>query len=599
MGEYLQNYNPTGSAALSVAAAAAPVVTLLYLLAAHPTRHPDGTRHYGIAAHKAALIALVVAFAAALLVFRMPPKTAGMSLVYGGLYGLFPIGWIVVAAMFLYTITLTNGTFETVKNSVAGLSADRRVQAILIAFSFGAFVEGAAGFGTPVAISGALMVGLGFRPRDAAILCLIANTAPVAYGALGTPITALAKVTDIDPMLISKMAARQLPFFSLLVPVWMTAVQVRMAGGPWRDVWAVWPALLVAGGSFAATQFVVGNYMDYHLVDIAGGVVSMAAVALLCRVWKPRGGEAQNPRPDTPINDEARGPNDQPPGHGAGAVSSFDTGTSPSNRPSGLDLQTSPSLFRAWLPWALLVVLVFLWGYAPVKARLNALPGAVASWEVPHVHGVVKRTPPVVRQNAIDRAVYDVNWLSAAGTGIFVAALLAGLTSRMSAAMWRHAVARTASRLRLPLLTIVLILAMGYVTKYSGMDAVLGLAFTKTGVVYPFFAAMLGWLGVALTGSDTASNVMFGSMQKITAESLGLPPVLIVTANSTGGVMGKMIDAQSIVVATAACYEDRQQGKMEAGPIFRAVLPHSVVLAALIGLLVMLQAYWWRWMIPQ
>jgi lactate permease len=579
---YLQNYNPTGSNVLSVLLAALPVLTLLYLLALHPTKGSAGSIHKGIAAHKAAAISVVVALLIALFVFHMPWRTAAMSMFFGACYGLFPIGWIVISAMFLYTITLTNGTFETVKNSVAHLSSDRRIQAILIAFSFGAFVEGAAGFGTPVAISGALMVGLGFRPREAAVLCLIANTAPVAYGALGTPITALAAVTGIDPHLISKMAARQLPIFSLIVPIWMTAVQVRMERGRLRDVLDVWPALLVAGGSFALTQFIVGNYMDYHLVDIAGGVVSMGAVALLCKVWKPRA---------TPV--EPRAQRAIPPAVGAPVGSAH---------PTVLDYRAAPgapSVFLAWLPWLVLVIVVFCWGYAPIKSRLDALPGAAISWRVPHVQDVVMRTYPVVETPTPDKAVYDIKWLSAAGTGIFIAAIFAGLISRMSAPMWRTAAVRTADRLRLPLLTIVLVLAMGYVTKYSGMDAVMGLAFTHTGVMYPFFAAMLGWLGVALTGSDTASNVMFGSMQKITAERLGLDPVLIVTSNSTGGVMGKMIDAQSIVVATAACYENRDEGKLEAGPIFRAVFPHSLALAILLGALVMLQAYWLTWMIPK
>jgi lactate permease len=561
--QYFQNYNPTHHGWLSTLLAATPVLTLLYLLALHPTKQSSGSLHKGIAAHKAAMISVGVSLLIALFVFGMPWRTAGMAMVYGGLYGLFPIGWIVIAAMFLYTITLVNGTFETVKNSVAHLSADRRVQAILIAFSFGAFVEGAAGFGTPVAISGALMVGLGFRARHAAILCLIANTAPVAYGALGTPILALSKVTDFDPMLISRMAARQLPFFSLIVPVWMTAVQVRMEGGSWRRVVEVWPALLVAGGSFALTQFIVGNFMSYQLVDIAGGVVSMGAVALLCKVWKPRRSEVD-----------------------AVVVTS-------------VEKPTFSRALIAWTPWYFLIVIVFLWGWGPVKARLEGVRGAVVKWHVPYVDGVVYRSFPVVKVNALDATtVYDFKWLGASGTGIFIAALLAGFTSRMSLAMWRLAVVRTASRLKLPLLTIVLILGMGYITKYSGMDAVLGLAFTRTGFMYPFFAAMLGWLGVALTGSDTASNVMFGSMQKIAAEQGHFNPLLIVTANSTGGVMGKMIDAQSIVVATAACYEDRAEGKMEAGPIFRAVLPHSLALAILMGVLVLLQAYWLKGMIP-
>ncbi len=580
--EYLQNYNPTGWTWLSTALAALPIITLLYLLAVHPVRRADGSLHLGISAHWAALAALAVAFGLAWLVFKMPLPTALMSMLFGGMYGIFPIGWIVISAMFLYTITLTNGTFETVKDSVAHLSGDRRVQAILIAFSFGAFVEGAAGFGTPVAISGALMVGLGFRPRQAAILCLIANTAPVAYGALGTPITALAGVTGIDPSLISKMAARQLPFFSLIVPIWMTAVQVRSEGGGWRQVWEVWPALLVAGGSFAITQFIVGNYMDYHLVDIAGGVVSMAAVAGLSQVWKPgkQGYRALGI------------------GYGDSTSSIPDT-LYPVPSPTSPSRPTNSAILIAWLPWAMLVVLVFLWGYAPIKKILDLAPGAAPVWKVDSVHGVVFRSPPVVAIKTPDNAEYKFTWLSAAGTAIFIAAILAGCISRMSPKMWATAAVRTSARIALPLCTIVIILAMGFITKYSGMDAVLGLAFTKTGAMYPFFAALLGWLGVALTGSDTASNVMFGSMQKITAEQAGLSPLLIVTANSTGGVMGKMIDAQSIVVATAACYEDRALGKTEAGPIFRAVLPHSLVLAILMGILVMMQAYWLRWMVPQ
>jgi lactate permease len=326
--QYLQNYNPTGLPWLSTLAAATPVIVLLYLLALHPTKGSAGSIHKGIAAHKAAAIAVFVALLIAVAVFRMPLPTAGMAMAYGGLFGLFPIGWIVIAAMFLYTITLVNGTFDTVKNSVAHLSADRRVQAILIAFSFGAFVEGAAGFGTPVAISGALMVGLGFRPRDAAILCLIANTAPVAYGALGTPITALEAVTGIKADLISKMAARQLPFFSLIVPVWMTAVQVKMEGGGWRRVWEVWPALLAAGGSFAITQFIVGNYFNYRLVDIAGGLVSMGAVALLSKVWRPRDSAAR--APDAPAAPVFAKP-------------------------------TFAQAVVAWVPWYFLIVLVFLW----------------------------------------------------------------------------------------------------------------------------------------------------------------------------------------------------------------------------------------------
>jgi len=562
--EYLQNYNPLGNTLASTLVAALPVVTLLYFLALHPTKSNRGELHKGIAAHKAASIAVLIALCISIFIFKMPAKTAGMSLLYGAAFGLFPIGWIVIAAMFLYIITVVIGLFEILKDSVASLPSDRRIQAILIAFSFGAFVEGAAGFGTPVAISGALMVGLGFRPLEAAILCLIANTAPVAYGALGTPITALSTVTGLPEMLISRMAARQLPFFSLIVPIWMTAVQVRMDRQPWSKVWEVWPALLVAGGSFAITQFIIGNFVNYQLVDILGGVASMAALAVFTRVWRP-GNTYTHEGHQTLI---------------------------PKKHPPQL-------VFRAWLPWALLTVIVFAWGYPPVKSRLEKIPHSVISWKVNQVHSIVYRTPPVVEKKTIDKAVYDFKWLSAPGTAIFISALLTGLLTQLNVLQWRQSILITASRLRLPILTICLILSMGFITKYSGMDAVLGLAFTKTGWLYPFFAAMLGWLGVALTGSDTSSNVMFGSMQKITAEQAGLPVVLIVTANSTGGVMGKMIDAQSIVVATAACYENREEGKLAAGPIFRGVLVHSLLLAMLMGMLVMLQAYVFRGMIPK
>jgi lactate permease len=568
--QYLQNYNPLGNAFLSTLVAALPVLTLLYFLALHPTKSNQGSIHKGIEAHKAGLIAVLVSLCAAIFVYKMPPASAGMSFVMG-LLNAVPIGWIIVAAMFLYTMTLITGQFEIVKDSVASISSDKRIQAILIAFSFGAFVEGAAGFGTPVAISGALMVGLGFPPLEAAILCLIANTAPVAFGALGTPITGLAAVTGIDTALIAKMAARQLPFFSLIIPVWMTAVQVKMDGGKWKQVWEVWPALLVGGGSFAITQFLAGNYMGHMLVDILGGLVSMICVAIFMRFWQPK--EEYQP---------ANRPQKAKKAAMAGATS-----------------YTTGQLVRAWAPWALLTVFVGLWGSTWFKNFFATIKWATIKIPIWHLNGVVFRMPPVVPKQTVDGAIWSLNWLSTPGTGIFAAAVISGIIIGMSGSQWAHAASRTAQRMKMPLMTIGLVLGMGMVTKYSGMDAVLGLAFTKTGVLYPFFAAMLGWLGVALTGSDTSANAMFGSMQKITADQLGLSPVLICTANSTGGVMGKMIDAQSIVVSTAACYEDKEEGKLAAGPIFRGVLPHSLMLAALMGVLVMLQAYVFTGMIPK
>jgi lactate permease len=496
----------------------------------------------------------------------MPWMYAVSAWFNGAAFGMLGIGWIVVAAMFLYTMTLITGRFEIVKESITGLSADRRIQAILIAFSFGAFIEGAAGFGTPVAIAGAMMVGLGFSPISSAVLCLIANTAPVAFGALGTPIVTLAAVTDLPKDALSAMAGRQLPPFSLLIPLWLTAAMVFMNKGKWRDVTEVWPAILVAGGSFAVTQFWVSNYIGPELTDILGGVISMASLAGLMLVWKPK-------RPfllegDTPVHRT---------GERAAKHSTRET-------------------VQAWIPWAILTLVVFFWGLPPVKAALNRV---TLSFPWPYVHGLVFRTPPVVPKVELERAIFNFNWLAAPGTGVLVAALATGFFLGLSKDQWIHAVRRTAQRMKVPLLTIGLVLGLGYVTRYSGTDAILGLAFTKTGVLYPFFAAVLGWLGVFLTGSDTSSNALFGSLQKITAQQLNLDPVLITSANSTGGVMGKMIDAQSIVVATAACYEDRTEGANAVGPIFRKVVWHSIALIILMGLLILAQAHFLSWMIPE
>ncbi|HWI64706.1 MAG TPA: L-lactate permease [Symbiobacteriaceae bacterium] len=567
--QYLQNYNPLSNAFLSTLIAALPILTMLYFLALHPNRDSKGTLQKGVEAWKAALIAAVVAFLAAVVVFRMPVSAAGMALAFGAFNGIFPIGWIIISAMFLYTLTLVTGQFEIVKDSVASISSDRRIQAILIAFCFSAFIEGASGFGTPVAIAGALMVGLGFKPLQAAILCLIANTAPVAYGALGTPITSLAGVTGIDAMLLSKVSALQLPIFALIVPVWMTAVQVKMDGGKWSDVWDVMPALLVAGLSFAAAQFVTGFYMSHLLVAVVGGLFSMLCIAVFSKFWQPKRAYLGQ------------------------------TAAQPKAKIAGAATYTTAQVVRAWAPWALLTVIVLLWGLPSVKTYLNALPGALIKWSIPALDGVVFRMPPVVLKQAKDAAVYSINWLSAPGTGIMIAALLSGLIIGATGKQWGLAVSRTATRLKMPLLTIMLVLAMGYLTRYSGMDAVLGLAFTKTGVMYPFFASLLGWLGVALSGSNTSSNVMFGSMQKITAEQLGLNPTLIAASGGTGGTLGKMINTQSIVVATAACYEDKEEGKLAAGPLFRAVLPHSLMLVCIMGLLVMLQAYAFASVMPR
>jgi lactate permease len=529
---------------------------------------------------------VVAAFVVAVVVMHMPFATALSAFAFGALSGFVGIIWIVIAAMFLYTITLITGKFEIVKESIIHISFDRRLQVLLIAFSFGAIIEGTSGFGTPVAIAGAMMVGLGFPPFQSAVLNLLANTAPVAYGAIGTPIVTLAAVSGLNEMALSSMAGRQLPFASVLIPFWLVVTFVRMERGTWKQAFEVWPATVVAGGVFAVAQFLVSNSEPLHLLtDIIAGLCSVLAVVLFLRVWHPRSRFL--------LASERAGAT-----AGPGAVAASSVG--PTGEAYRYPYSLSETL-QAWVPWGLLILCVGLWGWPQFRTFLNTLiPGVtLVNIPMPFLHQMVQRVPPVAPPNAApESAIWALNWLSAAGTGVFVAAILSGLYLRLTPKQWGEAVARTARRMKIPVLVIAQVLGLGFLTRYSGTDAILGLAFTGAGVLYPFFAAYLGWLGVFLTGSDTASNALFGSLQRITAEQLHLNPVLIVASNSTGGVMGKMIDAQSITVATAACYEDAREGSNALGPIFRTVFWHSVVLAAFMGLIVILQAYVVPWMIP-
>lgn len=588
---WIQVYDPLGSPWLSTLVAALPTILLLGLLATGRVSAPMAALSGLLAALAVAIFLYVPDLPAApgtrtSLAEWAPTMLAAAG--QGAAFGLMPIGWIVLAAIFLYNLTVQAGQFEIVKHSVASLSEDRRIQALLIAFSFGAFVEGAAGFGTPVAISAALMLGAGFKPLYAAGLALLANTSPVAFGALGTPILTLGNVTGLDALKISAMAGRQLPFFSLIVPVWLVWV---MAG--WRGVVGVWPALVVCGGSFALVQYLTANLHGPWLVDVAGGLVSLIGLALFLRVWQPRDiwRFADEPAESSPTSTD-------------GGPSAFSRGR----------------IVYAWMPWVFLTLCVFLWGLPPVKTALGTPSGAeqkafgtgpdgvrveptVVLVKVPGLHETILRAPEVDDRGEPEKAVYVFNWLSATGTGILVAAILAALWLRIPPGIFLWVFGRTCRSLAWPLFTIACMLALAYTTRYSGMDATLGLAFTRTGVVYPLFAALLGWLGVALTGSDTSSNALFGSLQTITASNLvrdgvlpltdGQARLLLATANSTGGVMGKMIDAQSIVVAAAATGQHGQEG-----PILRFVFLHSIVLAILMGVLVLLQAYLLSWMIP-
>jgi lactate permease len=559
--DWVQNYDPLGSALWSPLLAAVPIVVLLGLFAG------------GAPAARAAVVGLIVALAVASFGFGMPVGMALASAGYGALFGLLPIGWIVLSAVFLFHLTVRAGQFEIVKRSVAALSPDRRMQALLIAFSFGSFIEGAAGFGTPVAISAALLIGLGFTPLYAAGLALLANTSPVAFGALGTPIMALEKVSGIDAFSLSQMAGRQLPFFSLIIPAWLVAT---MSG--WRGLVGCWPAVLVCGGSFAGIQFALANFHGPTLVDVVGGLGSLVILAVFLRFWQPR--EVWR-FPDEPPHAETE--LEHPP--------------------------TASQAAYAWMPWVFLSVLVFAWGWPSWKAALdggsaekpNLLQGiSKQSFAIPHLHNRVYRTAPVAQvapgadhAEKPEEAIWDFKWLSATGTGIFLAAVLSAIWLRIGPRDLLLQFLQTLRSMRWALLTIACMLAIAFTTKYSGSDATMGLAFTRTGWLYPLFAPLLGWLGVALTGSDTSSNALFGNLQRITATELKLDPLLIVASNSTGGVMGKMIDAQSIVVAAVATEQSGGEGK-----ILRFVFWHSLVLALLVGLLTLLQAYAWSWMIP-
>ena len=595
---YQQRYDPFGNSLLSTAVAALPLVVLLYFLALHPHRDAAGVTRRGVPAPYAALYAVAVAFLVSCLAFHMPMASAASAFALGTLSGLLGIIWIVVAAMLLYTMTVLTGKFEVVKDSIVHISFDRRLQCVLIAFSFGAIIEGTSGFGTPVAIAGAVMVGLGFKPFQAAVLNLLANTAPVAWGAIGTPIVTLSSVTGLDQVTLSAMAGRQLPFVSVLVPFWLVATFVKMEGGTWRHVFEIWPAALCAGVSFAIVQFLASGTSEFHLLtDVVAGVCSVTCTAVFLRfVW--------HPKTRFLLRSERE------------AASADAAGGRTSDRAAWKYPYTLRQTLHAWLPWLILIGACAAWSMPDAKKLLNSLFADVTFsttllgsefkgslslpvWDMPWLHNLVQRMPPVVAAGAKPEAArFTINWLSAAGTGVFVAAMLTGAVLGLTASQWREAFAQTFKRMRVPSLVISLVLGFGYLTRYAGTDAVLGLAFTSAGGLYPFFAAYLGWLGVFLTGSDTASNALFGGLQKITAEQLHLSPVLTVATNSTGGVMGKMIDAQSIMVACAACYEDPKERAHALGPIFRKVFWHSIAGAAVIGLIALAQAYVFPGMIP-
>ena len=562
-----QIYDPFGNMIISTLLGAIPVVVMLVGL---------GFLH--LKAHIAAGAGLLAALAIAIFAYGMPASMAGNAALFGGLTGLLPIGWIVLNIIFLHQLTEQNGSFKILQDSISGITQDRRLQLLLIAFAFGAFFEGAAGFGTPVAVTAAILIGLGFSPLAASGLSLIANTAPVAFGALGTPIITLAKVHGYDVMEISAMVGRQLPFFSLLVPFWLIWA---FAGR--KAMTDIWPAIFVTGATFALSQFLVSNFIGPELVDVIAAIVSMVSLVAFLKAWQPKEiwtstslkGRVDNSRADV----EA--------GATTGVAASLSEGAT-----RGQPLPATPSshsradIIRAWTPWAILTVFVFVWGLPPVKAWLNSI--FAPNFPISGLHNLVEKMPPVVRAPTKEAAVYSFALLSATGTGILLSAIVGGLVMKYNPWQLIKTFGRTLVLVRYSLMTIVLMLALGTLTRFSGTDTTLGLAFANTGVFYPFFGTLMGWLGVALTGSDTASNVLFGGMQKVAAEQLGLSPNLMGAANSSGGVMGKMIDAQSIVVASTATRWFNHEGD-----ILRFVFWHSIALACLVGGLVTLQAYVW------
>jgi lactate permease len=541
-----QIYDPLNNTTLSTIAAALPVVTLLVLIASGKVK-----------AHIAAVIALIVANIITIFIYAMPATMSVKASLLGVVVGFFPIGWIVLNVIFLYRVTVETGRFELLKRAVGGVTEDRRLQLLLIAFAFGAFFEGASGFGTPVAITGAILIGLGFSPLAASGLSLIANTAPVAYGALGTPIQGLASVTGLDPYILGAMVGRQLPFFSLLVPFW-----VVWAFAGWRGMMAVWPAILVTGVGFAVPQFVISNYINPWIVDIGASLISMGCLILFLKVWQPK---------ELWLSPALRG-NDE----SAATMSAVKT----------IDKTplTQAQLWSALLPWIIVCVVMLIWGNGAFKTWANSI--FVWNYEVPDLDKMINKVPPVAAKATAERAVFGFTYLSFTGSGMLIAAIISGFLMGLSPAKLIGEYGRTIKVCAISLITISAMLAIGTLTRLSGVDATLGLAFAATGVLYPFFGTLLGWLGVALTGSDTASNILFGNLQKITSEQLGISPILMAAANSSGGVMGKMIDAQSIVVASTVTNWYGHEGT-----ILRYVFWHSIVLACLVGLLVMLQAY--------
>ncbi|MEN2384982.1 L-lactate permease [Comamonas sp. A7-5] len=546
-----QNYDPAGNVWVSALVALIPII--FFFLALTKLR---------LKGYVAGTITVALSLAVALLFYRMPVANALAAGVYGFFYGLWPIAWIIVAAVFLYKVSVKTGQFDIIRSSILSVTEDQRLQLILVGFCFGAFLEGAAGFGAPVAITAALLVGLGFRPLYAAGLCLIGNTAPVAFGAMGIPVIVAGQVSGVDVMAISQMAGRQLPFMTIIVLFWLMAI---MDG--WRGVKETWPAVLVGGGSFALGQFLTANYIGPELPDITSAIFALVTLTTFLKFWQPK------------------------------RIFRFDTepGTAKIQTTAPAKLTTG-MVIKAWSPFIILTAMVTIWSLKPFKALFasgGALSGTVFSIPVPMLHNLVQKMAPVVAAPTPYGAVYSFNWLSATGTAILIAAVLAILLLRLKPAVAVQTLGETFKELALPIYSIGMVLAFAFIANYSGLSTTLAMALAHTGKAFAFFSPFLGWVGVFLTGSDTSANALFGALQATTAAQLGLPEVLAVTANTTGGVTGKMISPQSIAIACAAVGLAGKESDL-----FRFTVKHSLAFLVLIGIICTLQAYVFPWMIP-
>ena len=566
MQHWQQIYDPMGNIWLSSAIALIPIIFFFLALAV-----------FRLKGSVAGTITVVLALLVALFLYQMPVTLALSSAIYGFFYGLWPIAWIIIGAVFLYKVTVKTGQFDIIRSSILSLTEDQRLQMLLVGFAFGTFLEGAAGFGAPVAITAALLVGLGFKPLYAAGLCLIVNTAPVAFGAMGIPIIVAGQVSGVDTMAISQMVGRQLPFIVPIVLVWIMAI---MDG--WRGVRETFPAIVVGSVSFSVAQFLTSNYIGPELPDITAAIASLVSLTLLFKVWQPKH--------IFRFENQADGKNQM------GDTKSV-------SAPLPTTHYSPAQIIKAWMPFAILTAIVSLWSIKPFKDLFvkgkdghpdGALVDMVMSINVPYLHNAVQKLPPVVTKITDYAAIYKFDWFSATGTAIMLAAIISIVMLKMRPKQALSTFGETINELRTPIYSIGMVLAFAFIANYSGLSATLALALAHTGKAFTFFSPFLGWLGVFLTGSDTSANALFAALQATTAQQIGVPEVLLVAANTSGGVTGKMISPQSIAIACAATGLVGKESDL-----FRFTVKHSIIFTIMMGVLITLQAYVVPWMIPQ